>query len=251
MSELLGQWAVVTGGSKGIGQGIATDLAERGANLLLVARDRVALKEAAGEIAARSGDTEVRTRSVDLAIPAEIDDLFAWMATELPHLNIMVANAGFGRNAPLLDLQLEQWQAFLDLNLTAAFLCIQGAARRMVQQPQANMSIVAISSIRSTGVRPGRTAYAVSKAGLNQLVRAAAGELAPHHIRVNAVSPGVTDTPLVREYADIIAEMVKDIPMGRVGTPADVSAAVGFLCSPKAEFITGANLVVDGGEGLA
>jgi NAD(P)-dependent dehydrogenase (short-subunit alcohol dehydrogenase family) len=188
---------------------------------------------------------------VNLEVAPEIDRLFEWMETNLPHLIILVANAGFGQNAPFVELELPQWQSFLALNLTAAYLCMQGAARRMMRQPQPNMSLVAISSIRSTGVRPGRTAYAVTKAGLNQLVRSAAGELAAYKIRVNTVSPGLTDTPLIAQYAEVVKEMVKDIPMGRLGTPADMAAAVAYLCSPEAEFVTGANLVVDGGESLA
>ena len=109
-----------------------------------------------------------------------------------------------------------------------------------------------MSSIRAVGVRPGRLAYAVTKAGLNQFVRAAAYELAPLGIRVNALSPGITATPLALEgNPEVFEEMVATVPLGRAGEPEDMAAAALYLCSPAARFVTGANLVVDGGESLA
>jgi NAD(P)-dependent dehydrogenase (short-subunit alcohol dehydrogenase family) len=114
-----------------------------------------------------------------------------------------------------------------------------------------NKAILVVSSIRADGVRPGRLAYSVTKAGVNQLVRAAAYELAPLGIRVNALSPGITATPLAQEdNPDIFAEMVATVPMGRAGTPSDMAAAALYLCSPQSRFVTGANLIVDGGESL-
>ena len=123
----------------------------------------------------------------------------------------------------------------------------------MVDAPSdANKSILAVSSIRAVGVRPGRLAYAVTKAGLNQFVRAAAYELAPLGIRVNALSPGITATPLALEgNPEVFEEMVATVPLGRAGDPDDMAAAALYLCSPAARFVTGANLVVDGGESLA
>ena len=141
------------------------------------------------------------------------------------------------------------------LNLTGTFLCMQHAARSMVEMPaDANRAIVVVSSIRALGIRPGLAAYASTKAAVNQLVRMAAYELASHGIRVNALSPGITVTPLVAESLkanpDILAERTADVPMGRPGQPADMANAALFLCQPASRFVTGTNFIVDGGEHL-
>ena len=115
----------------------------------------------------------------------------------------------------------------------------------------ANRAILVVSSIRSLGVRPGRLAYSATKAALNQLVRVAAHELASHQIRVNALLPGITATPLALEgNPEVFAEASASVPLGRAGTPQDMAAAAVYLCSPAARFVTGVNLVVDGGESL-
>lgn len=261
MSEavLRGQWAVVTGASKGIGLGVADALVDAGASVVLVARGAEAL-EAAGESLRRraSGGQAILTRVADTSQRASIAALFDELRAELPELNILVANAGSGALVPFLDCSAEEWDRTIALNLTGTFLCCQAAARLMVGSPagsvtreDANRSIVVVSSIRADGARPGLAAYAVTKAGLNQLVRVAAYELAPLGIRVNALSPGITATPLSQENnPELFEERAKTVPMGRAGTPADMAAAALYLCSPAAGFVTGTNLVVDGGESL-
>jgi glucose 1-dehydrogenase len=250
---LAGQWAVVTGASKGIGLGIAGALTEEGANVVLVARGREALESAAAELRARaSGDQAIVAKVADTSQRDSIATLFDALRVELPVLNVLVANAGSGTLMPFLDYTAAEWDRAIALNLTGTFLCCQQAARRMVEAPVGtNRAIVVVSSIRADGVRPGLTGYAVTKAGVNQLVRAAAYELAPHGIRVNALSPGITATPLAQEdNPELFEERSKTVPMGRAGTPADMAAAALYLCSPSASFVTGANLVVDGGESL-
>jgi glucose 1-dehydrogenase len=140
----------------------------------------------------------------------------------------------------------------MSLNLTGTFLCCQEAARMMVAHPGPNKAILVVSSIRALGARPGRLAYAVTKAGLNQMVRVAALELARHNVRINALSPGITATPLALESnPEIFAETAATVPLGRAGTPLDMAAAAVYLCSAEAQFVTGTNLIVDGGESLA
>ena len=136
------------------------------------------------------------------------------------------------------------------LNFTGTIHCCQLAGRMMAENPQPNSAIVIVSSIRALGARPGRLVYAATKAGVNQAVRVAAMELAPLGIRVNALSPGITETPLTAKNPAAFAEAVANVPLGRAGQPADLAEAAYFLCSPRASFITGINLIVDGGESL-
>jgi NAD(P)-dependent dehydrogenase (short-subunit alcohol dehydrogenase family) len=179
--------------------------------------------------------------------------MFDRLEADLPQLNIYVANAGYGTITPFLDLRQDEWDSIVALNLTGTFVGCQRAARMMTKTDRdVNSSILVVSSVRATGARPGRLPYSATKAGLNQLVRVAALELAEHNIRVNAVSPGITATPMALENNPVIfAEAAAGVPLGRAATPADIGAAALYLCSPAAQFITGANIVIDGGESLS
>lgn len=255
-NELSGQWALVTGASKGIGLGVASRLASAGANLVMVARNQMDLDLARDEITRTNGpEQRTVTRSVDTSDRDDIRELFQWVRADLPGLNILVANAGTGAVIPFLDLTIETWDATLALNLTGTFLCMQEAARIMVDMPEgSNRSMVVVSSIRALGIRPGLAAYASTKSAVNQLVRMVAYEMAPNGIRANILSPGITVTPLVEESlkADpgILEERTAGVPAGRPGRPSDMASAALFLCSPESEFVTGINMVVDGGESL-
>jgi NAD(P)-dependent dehydrogenase (short-subunit alcohol dehydrogenase family) len=247
----------VTGASKGIGLGIARRFVDAGANVVIIARGVEALKSACEDLRARASATQsVVMVTADTADPESIARLFDTIRTEVPELNVFVANAGSGAIVPFLDLTIEEWDRTLALNLTGTFLCCQHAARLMAEAgtpagADANKAILVVSSIRALGVRPGVLAYAVTKAGVNQFVRAAAYELAPLGIRMNALSPGITATPLALEgNPEIFEERTATVPMGRPGTPDDMAAAALYLCSPASRFVTGTNLVVDGGESL-
>jgi glucose 1-dehydrogenase len=254
--SLAGQWALVTGASKGIGYGIAEKLIGDGASVVLVARNVTDLEEAKRTLEQVAGsDQRVLVRSADTADRASIAELFAWVRAELPGLNVLVANAGTGSLVPFLELSLDTWDQTVALNLTGTFLCMQEAARIMADMPQeANRSIVVVSSIRGSGVRPGTGIYAATKAAVNHLARVVAWELAPLGIRVNTVSPGITVTPLVAENMktnpDILAQRTADVPMARPGQPEDMGNATLFLCQPASRFVTGVDLAVDGGEHL-
>ena len=235
----------------------ARAIAERfvagGASVVLAARGREALDETErASLGGRPGpDQEIVPVVADMGDRASIDELFDVVADRAPHLNVFVANAGTGQVTPFLELTSEEFDHVLALNFTGAVYGCQRAAQLMAKMPQANQAILAVSSIRALGARPGRLIYAASKAGLNMAIRVAAQELAPHGIRVNGLSPGITETPLTAGNPGPFAEAVANVPMGRAAMPGDLGAAAYFLCSPEAAFITGANLVVDGGESLA
>lgn len=249
--QLEGQWAVVTGASKGIGAGIAEAFVAAGAHVLLVARTAADLDSAAAGLRATAlAGQQVRTQVADVSDSASVRDLLEVVAG-LPRLNAFVANVGSGMMRPFLEVSDQEWDDIVALNFTGTFRCVQGAARIMVDQPEGNKSIVVVSSIRALGVRPGVAPYAATKAGLNQLARVAAYELAPHRIRVNVLSPGITATPLSMEHnPELLVERTKDVPLGRAGTPDDMAAAAVYLAGPGSGFVTGTNLVVDGGESL-
>jgi glucose 1-dehydrogenase len=250
VSALEGQTAVVTGGSKGIGLAIAHALAGAGADVVLVARTRADLDAAVAELGAAATGA-VSGVAADVSSAAGVERLFGELRESTPHLNIFVANAGTGSYIPFLEISPAQWDEIVGLNLTGTFHCVQQAARMMIDHGHANRVILVVSSIRSDGARPGVSAYAATKAGINQLARVAAYELAPHGVRVNVLSPGMTVTPLVLINTPEVHQKAKTlVPMGRPGLPEDMAAAAAYLCSAAAGFVTGANLVVDGGEGL-
>jgi glucose 1-dehydrogenase len=250
--SLAGQWAVVTGGSMGIGRAIAERFVFGGANVVVVARGRAALDEtvASAQRSAAAGQ-EVVGISADVASREGIDALFAELRRRIPALNIFVGNAGTGHVTPFLELTDDEFDAVVALNFSGTLRCCQLAGRMMVEHPQPNAAIVLVSSIRALGARAGRLVYSATKAGVNQAVRVAALELAPFGIRVNALSPGITETPLSAKHPDAFAEGVANVPLGRAAQPGDLAESAFFLCSPTSSFVTGINLIVDGGESLA
>lgn len=248
-----GQWTVVTGGSKGIGYAIAERFVDAGANVVIVARDGGALADAEKRLRERAGvDQRVESFEADVSRRDAVDGLFDHIARTLPVLNVFVANVGYGNFRPFLEVTDEEWDGIVATNLTGTFRCTQAAARLMRDQPSAgNRAILVISSIRARGARPGVLPYATTKAGLNQLVRVAAYELAPLGIRVNALSPGLVVTPMSLSHNPHVAERGAELaPLNRAGMPTDVAEGALYLCSPAASFVTGADLVVDGGESL-
>ena len=251
---LLDRWVVITGGSKGIGLGIAEGFLAAGANVALVARG-------ADQLAASCVRPAERRTPSDRCgpwwptppTPTGADRMFAALDDVVPSVDVLVANAGWGNLRSFLELSPDEWDRIVALNLTGTFRAMQWAARRMVAENDGtDRAILVISSIRALGARIGVAPYAATKAGLNQLVKVAALELAPSGVRVNVLSPGITATPMSQEEnPQRLAAMTASVPMGRAGTPTDMAAAAVYLCSPQARFVTAANLVVDGGESLS
>ena len=233
--DLSGETVLVTGASGNIGQGIAERLAEAGANIIVHYHHNA---PAAQALAERLGGAEVV--QADLASEAGVDAMYA---TARP--TMVVNNAAAQPVKSLEDVSYEEWRAMLAANLDGAFLVTQRAARAWSGSGGA---IVNIASIEALDPAVGHGHYATSKAGLLMLSRAAALELGSAGIRVNCVSPGLIDKGgLADEWPDGVARWLDRAPLGRLGTPKDIADAVLFLLSPAARWISGTNLVVDGG----
>jgi NAD(P)-dependent dehydrogenase (short-subunit alcohol dehydrogenase family) len=229
--------AVVTGGGSGIGRATARRMAEEGAAVAVLDLDGDAAREVATEVGGLA-------YAVDVRCAEEVERTFADAATRLGGLTAVFNNAGIGTMSPLEGHPLEEWRRVVDVNLHGVFHCMRAAIPLM-----AGGSIVSTASV--SGVRPsaGEAPYAAAKAGVAALTASAALELAPA-IRVNAVSPGMIRTGLTDPLLAIPGHedgMVGKTPLGRVGEPEDIADVVVFLCSPLARFVTGQNLVVDGG----
>lgn len=250
---LAGQFAAITGGSKGIGLGIARRFVQAGASVVLLARNEASLIEARDSLKSEvRADEQVHWVAMDTSQPESVAAGFAELAERIPRLNIFVANAGTGSMSPFVELPLAEWQGLVDLNLTGTFLTCQAAARRMLtESADDNHAILAVTSIRAFTVLPGRAAYAATKAAVNQMVRVAAYELAAHRIRVNALAPGITATDITLARVPEVFDRIADtVPMGRAATVGDSAEAALYLCSAAGQFVTGALLTVDGGESL-
>ena len=248
--------ALVTGAGQGIGRAIALRLAREGFALALADINASALAGVQAEIEAAGG--KALALPADLSAVAEVRRVMARAAADLGGLDVLVNNAGRLITQSFLDVGEAEWDATLGLDLKTVFFAMQAAAQIMLAAGT-HGRIVSISSISGRSGRPDQAAYAAAKAGVISLTRSAALALAPHGITVNAVCPGVVDTPLTQKLhedraraagitpAESLARMLGRIPLGRIETPEDVAAAVSFLCSPDASYITGQALNVDGG----
>ena len=243
--RLDGRTALVTGAGRGIGRACAAALAQAGAEVWLLARTREEVDRAAAEIGARAhavaGDV---TRSEDVRR----------VIASMPRLDILVNNAGSNIPEPFVDVSEEHLDRLLALNVRAAFLVAQAAARKMLEAPERKARGGAIINMSSQMGHVGavnRSVYCLTKHGLEGLTKAMALELAPAGIRVVSIAPTFIETPMytrMREAKPEFAEWVRArIPAGQVGHPDDVAAAVLFAASPAAALVTGTSLLVDGG----
>jgi 2-hydroxycyclohexanecarboxyl-CoA dehydrogenase len=243
--------AVVTGGASGIGLGIARRLAADGHRVAVLDRDGSAAKAAAQDI--HTEGTTTLAVEADVADRRAVTGAFERVRAELGPVDILVTSAGVESFDPLLDIGSEKWDRILAVNLTGTFSCVQAAVPDMISAGRGR--IVTISSTGAQTGGPNIAHYAASKGGVEALTRALATELAQHRITANAIAPSIIDTPMARKAASAgdfpgIEAIAPMVPLGRVGTPADIAATCSLLCSDGGGFITGQVIGVNGGMHL-
>ncbi len=240
--DLTGRIALVTGGGTGIGLGIARALAAAGATLVLAGRRLEVTQAAAAELPA------AEAVALDVVDRPSIDSIMTAVQQRHGRIDILVTSAGTNCRLPTLDYDEASWDAVIDTNLKGAFFCAQSAARAM--KPNGWGRIIHVGSVAATLASSLQSGYCASKAGLVQLNKVMAIELAPFGITSNVISPGPFRTPLSeRLFSDPhwVATVLKRVPMGRAGEMPDLAAVAVFLASDGAAFVTGQNINVDGG----
>jgi len=239
--------AFITGASRGIGRACALALASSGTRVILAARQREKLEEVAAEIRAKGGEALVV--EMDLSSPESIAAAFA-AAKEWAPIHILVNNAGITKDGLALRMKREDFESVVQTNLTGSFLCIKEVLQGMMKERWGR--IINISSIVGETGNPGQANYVASKAGLIGLTKALAQEMASRNVTVNVVAPGFIDTDMTAVLKeDLKKALLERIPLQRLGTPDDIAAAVVFLASDSASYITGHTLDVNGGMHMA
>jgi 3-oxoacyl-[acyl-carrier protein] reductase len=242
--DLAGQRALVTGGNRGIGRAIAEALAGAGADVAVFARGEESVREAANGVAAKG----VRALPLvgDVARLSDVERAWEEIQAGFGGLDILVNNAGITRDNLLLRMKPEDWQAVLDVNLTGAFHWCRTVLKSMIRQRAGR--IVNIASIVGVTGNAGQANYAASKAGLIGFSKSLAQEVASRNVTVNVIAPGFIETEMTEALGEEArARYLERIPLGRLGTGADVASLALFLASPGSEYITGQVICVDGG----
>ncbi len=249
MENLKGKVAIITGARRGMGKSHAIKLAKAGAKVVVSDISEEDCEIVVKEIEKEDG--EALAVKCDVSKKKEVEEMVKKTVEKFGKIDILVNNAGICQFKPFLELTEEEWDRTLDINLKGYFLCAQAVAKEMAKQKTG--VIVNIASIAMGQVGIGMTTlthYCASKGGIVGLTEALAVELAPYNIRVNAIAPGMIETPMiapVKENPEQEKEMLKQVPMGRAGKPEEVSNLVLFLASEQSSYITGSTVVVDGG----
>lgn len=247
--DLAGRCAFITGASSGIGRRFAEVLAEQGAHCVIAARRTDRLADLKREIETAGG--KAHAVALDVTDGASIEAALAEAKDAFGPVRILINNAGIAGRDLALDVSEEDWRAILDTNLDGVWKTARAAANQMIEAGTP-ASIVNVASILGLGVSKGTAPYAIAKAAVVQLTRALALEWARHDIRVNAIAPGYVETDINRDFlkSDAGKAMIKRIPQRRVGAVEDLDGVLMLLASDASAFMTGATIVVDGGQTL-
>ncbi len=242
--NLSGRVALVTGASQGIGHACAVKLAERGASLVLVARNKEKLDQLAAQLQAKGA--QAAAFPLDVSEEEQVKSVFKAVIAQFGKIDILVNNAGITRDQLLMRMKRADWDAVLNTNLTSAYLTTQQAISSMLKQRWGR--IINITSVFGQMGQAGQANYSASKAALIGLTMALAREVASRNITANAVAPGFIETPMTSVLTEEFRQnALKFVPLGRVGQAEDVANAVAFLASEEASYITGHVLNVNGG----
>jgi NAD(P)-dependent dehydrogenase (short-subunit alcohol dehydrogenase family) len=246
--KLQGKTALITGGSKGLGKAMAIALAKEGANLVLVSRDRTNLEAVAAEAQAAQSACIAHVFVADVSKEADVEKLRQEVAAAFPRIDILINNAGINIRKNLVDFTLEEWSSVQNTNVTAVFLMCRAFIPAMKGTGYGR--ILNMTSIMSHISMPQRTAYSTSKAALLGMIRALALELAQDGITVNGISPGPFATEMnlpLLQNEELNRQFVARIPAGRWGKVEEIGQLAVYLCSEDAGFITGTDILIDGG----
>ena len=243
--SLHGRTALVTGGGQGIGRAFALALAEAGADVAVVDINPMTAEEVAVEI--RGTGVRALALETDVTKSKQVRAMVVRIVDEWGCLDVAVNNAGIGSWSNAEEMSESDWDAVMDLNLRGVFLCCQAEGRVMLERGYGKIINTASMSAMIVNRTQNQVAYNASKAGVVHLTRSMAAEWAARGVRVNCISPGYTRTPLVDQVGHLIQGWVKDIPMGRMAETTDLQGALVYLASECSDYVTGHNLVVDGG----
>lgn len=247
MTSLQGQRALVTGAQRGLGWAIAETYAKAGARVMVQDLDGKGAEEAAAKL--RRANLDAQSVGGSVTSTQDIAEMFRRMDELWGGIDILVNNAGISQNKPTVDMTAEDWDRIMDVNLRGVFLCALEAGKRMVKQKSG--LIINLSSVWGIVAGPARIGYCVSKAGVSQMTKALAVEWAADGVRVNAIAPGYTETPMLRSVfnAGKVSEeaILRRTPMGRLAEPQEMADMALFLASPQAKYVTGQIMAVDGG----
>lgn len=250
MGDFTGMTALVTGAAGDIGAATAAAFARAGANVVVTDRRADALAEVAGQLTASGA--QALAHACDQTDPEAVAGLFEAIAERFGRLDAAFINAGYGRYGALIDLPYDQWRKHVDVNLNGRFLMAQGAARLMRDGGRGG-AIAMNASTAATHICDMLGAYAASKSGVLMLAKSLASELGVHRIRVNLILPGVIETAMTKSLIDdpaVRADALSNTPVGRLGHPDDIARMAVFLCGAEAGYITGAEMLIDGGQTL-
>jgi glucose 1-dehydrogenase len=251
--RLDGQVAVVTGASSGIGYGCAQALAEAGAAVAINYNSQPDPAKALAKKITQAGGRAIAI-GADVSKPEDVEKLFIETLAAFGAIDILIANSGMQKDAPLIEMTIEDWRKVLDVNLTGQFLCAQAAVRQFLRQTDRKISrargkIICMSSVHEVIPWAGHVNYAASKGGIMLMMKTMAQEVSEHGIRINSIAPGAIRTAINAKETEgeKAKELLKLIPYGRIGDAADIGRAAVWLASDQSDYVVGTTLFVDGG----